>query len=181
MRNHLFYLTMLVLFAGCQGATPRLPSTASLADTTIAIELASSLIDDALDLMPPMLRLRIAPDNDLSQLMQGVSIGPSLSARTDTSPSNLGRQVAAVVSTIYGSSTHPVIPRVVFYPGIEQPQVSGNNLSLPSPTSENERYSIALTQVVNLWLLTLGTRDAPKVGVYLRDGDGNLYLYEAGE
>lgn len=181
MRNHLFCLALVALLAGCQAPPPRSSSTPTMANSSIAIELASSLIDDALDLMPPTLRSRIAPDNDLSQLMQGVSIGPLLSAHTDTSPSNLGRQVAAVVSSVYGPSTPPVIPRIIFYTGLEQPGISGSKLSIPSTFSENERYSIALTQVVNLWLLTLGSRDAPKIGIYLRDGDSNLYLYEAGE
>jgi hypothetical protein len=155
------------------------------------VQLTYALLDDAIDLVPAVLRSKIALNNSLDAAMQGaehfkkdIQLPISLLSAKD-----YGAVAAYCISGIYGEDIKDFyVPQAVYFNGMAKVDDLKKALSKAkaaikaSKMSERDRYNESLSLIVNLWInRTPGMPSkktmAIKEGVYLRDKDDRLYPY----
>jgi hypothetical protein len=156
------------------------------------ISFVYHLINDALDLFPDDLEKIILKDQKVDVLLEGALTfdpqEPSLKYLLE--PMNFGAQASYVVLHIYGGApVNAVIPQAIYYNGFDGSEnfsgriAEGKKGLAKSSHLDRDKYNLALNLLTDIWLVSLKKSGQkitglPKQGVYLRDGNEELYLYE---
>jgi hypothetical protein len=153
-------------------------------------EIVYALINDALDLLPDKLKVMIGGDDSIDEIMVGIeNPGPKTKPSFSTNKRNLGAQVAYVTILVFGvNARNAAIPQSIYYDAIgprgdvNKRIDDGLKQLAKSDSVSRDRYNLALNLVVDLWFKDFNEQglmmSAPTKGVYLRDSNNNLYLYE---
>lgn len=156
------------------------------------ISFVYNLINDALDLLPDDLEKMILKDQGVEALMEGaLTFDPQESSlKYSLAPINFGAQASYVVLNIYdGVPVNVVIPRAIYYDGFDGGEIfssriiEGKKALARSSHLHRDKYNLALNLLTDIWLANFKksgqeVTDLPKEGVYLRDANEELYLYE---
>jgi hypothetical protein len=157
--------------------------------------LTICLVNDALDLIPHKWANKITSDGSLQKTMNSLQTSElsKIEFNESIEPRNLGIQAARVINKIWGGNPPDnfKVPQVVYYDGFKGienidekirarlKEISGSKNEL------RDKYSLALNLITDIWINNfifageniVGIR---KKGVYIRDSNENLYLYEEG-
>jgi hypothetical protein len=162
----------------------------------VLTSLAEGLIDDALNLLAKSLSEKLAPDGIMDELMAGaLEMDPSnkkFLGSADTT--SLGGQAAYVVRKVYGADFGGewAIPQTIFFerflvtPAKVDTVISQLERDIrKSKNPDRDKYNLCLNVTVNLWVDNINRKNKashrkPKGGVYVRDAEDTLYLYEEG-
>jgi hypothetical protein len=156
------------------------------------ISFVYNLINDALDLLPDDLEKIILKDQKVDVLLEGaLAFDPQQSSlKHSLEPINFGAQASYIVLHIYGGiPVNAAIPQAIYYNGFDSSEnfsgriVEGKKDLARSSHLDRDKYNLALNLLTDIWLVNLkksGQKitDLPKEGVYLRDANEELYLYE---
>ncbi len=152
--------------------------------------LISRLIIDALYLLPVSIK-RLIKKNKKAIIEDAVTYYREKKFPKHYPESqDLGGQASYTLMKVYGKKpTKITIPRAIYYDGFEEgwdfnnKLVKGKKQLNTSRNLSRDTYNLALNLLVNLWLSNLRKSrkkisPLPKEGVYLRDANKRLYLYE---
>jgi len=155
--------------------------------------LVNALLKDALGLLPDNLKSKIAPDNNLNLIIDSAIKNTPSMAVDDYSinPDVLGSQVACIIQDIYGGTnlSNVAIPQVVYLKDFHDGDAIQNMLAKEkaelgeSSNLPRDQYSACLYLLLNQWLIIIQKSgieitNLPIEGIYLRDSNMELYLYE---
>jgi hypothetical protein len=149
------------------------------------LALVYAVARDCNDLLPNL------TEPNLELIMEGARDfnSPAKAITYSINGTNLGWQAALVVREVY-SGKHPKdlqIPSVVYYEGVNEPNVTQRLKETKdklADTNEVDKdyYNAAINILLDLWLEDLRqsgqTAMMPTEGVYIRDNENHLYLYE---
>lgn len=190
----LVFCSVLIIPAfASEAASPREnPSVQNFRYNYDFISFVYNLINDGLDLLPDDLEKMILKDQGIDALMEGaLTFDPQeTSLKYSLAPINFGAQASYVVLNIYdGIPKNAVIPRAIYYDGFEGGEnfsgqiIEGKKALARSIHLHRDKYNLALNLLTDIWLTNFKksgqeVTDLPKEGVYLRDANEELYLYE---
>jgi hypothetical protein len=159
----------------------------------IELALVYSVVTDCIDLLPDDVSVMLT-DPNLDPILEGARDfnSPSQTPTYSMNQANLGWQAAFVVRQLYNGKP-PInlkAPASVYYDAVSEPnvtkriRVTKTELSSIDRTDKNF-YRAAVNLTLDLWLEDLRksgqTVVTPTEGVYIRDEENHLYLYERAE
>ncbi|MGA2093668.1 MAG: hypothetical protein ABSH16_09715 [Sedimentisphaerales bacterium] len=154
------------------------------------MKLVTSVAEDCLDLLPDELSNKII-DSNIDSILQGAMDynNPDEPIKYRLDPKNLGWQAALIIRKIYNKQppSDPNIPALIYYekyndPNILQRLEAFHQELSKQPKKDKEYYSAAINILLDVWMEDLRKSgyevNSPDEGVYLRNDENELYLYE---
>jgi hypothetical protein len=152
------------------------------------LALVYAVAKDCIDLLPDL------TDPNLGPIIEGARDfnSPTKPITYSINRTNLGRQAALVVRQVYSGKPPQdlQIPALVYYDAANDPNVvqrlkETKNKLADKNKADKSYYNAAINILLDLWLEDLRQSgqavSVPAEGVYLRDKENHLYLYERAE
>ena len=159
----------------------------------IELALVYAVVTDCIDLLPDDIAVMLI-DPNLDPILKGASdFNSTAQALTySMNRANLGWQAAFVVKQLYDGKppTNLQVPASVYYDAVDEPNVLKRlkitkTELLSKDRTDKSFYRAAVNLTLDLWLEDLRqsgqTVMTPTEGVYIRDEENHLYLYERAE
>jgi hypothetical protein len=153
------------------------------------IDLAYALINDAVCIVSPHVKVRVNGNDSVREMMKGIEcLGHKSIPSASVSERNLGLQAACVVLAVYGRQPSEVeIPESILYEGagvsgdFHATMKRGLHKLRKSDDRRKDQYNLAFNLVVDLWLKAFAENKLlvtfPSRGSCRRDTEKNLRLF----
>jgi hypothetical protein len=160
------------------------------------LALVYAVAKDCIDLLPDLIDPNIDPNTDpnLDSIIEGARDfnSPTKPITYSIDRNNLGWQAALVVRQVYSGKPPQdlQIPALVYYEAANDPNViqrlkETKNKLADENKDDKSYYNAAINVLLDLWLENLRQSgqavSVPAEGVYIRDDENHLYLYERAE